>query len=370
MTTIISYSDEDLNLEYYLANHLKEVTKKVRKQKKSWGVIDLDVRITFYEKQLASAFWSEVKEAIQEKAKLSRLQVRIKRIRQLERKQNEQKMCIDPRTGEIRSFKWTTYYYEEDPLLGPSEREPKKRRLSEPVWDVHRSLCPRIPYLTIGFCNKEIGDYFMRLDQRVALYLKKFNVKPRGGRNHKGFSFASRVVGGRQYGNGQSGSVHWSDYFKFNPPLQLELVYALRDVIVSAFGDCEWFNYLNMFLRTHPNRLFRDRLLPALPVTHIRMSIGNTPVNSRRDHGHFGVAFFLVPYTVEGEELAVTDPDFEVARANHIQKYMVLAGRCFHNEHFYLAKIGRRQSKSYSLYPDFRMECAGYVRRGYFSFKT
>jgi hypothetical protein len=347
------YTDEDLKLKEYEDEYFKRVTTKLQKYQDKTGVFTWEKHVVVYYENIANEFWLKEKNEIANEEKLKSLKERLKRRRYVDVRRISNKMGIDS-NGNIY---FEDDYHDRNPLLGAEEESrvghpTKKPRLLEWVWDIHRELCPKIPFLTIGYCSKAAGDHLFELNKLIQEHIVKFKVKPRKDKVHKGYAIASTVTGGGSYSkeeDDKSGSIGWSDDFKKDEPLQTALLYALSDVIVSAFGTCIWFMFVNHFLRTNENPHFSDRLIPGLPVTNAWMNVGTTPYDKHVDTHNFLVAFLLVPYTVPGSELVVTDPEGKVKKAIHVQKYVVVAGRCFQCQHYNLEKKVK--------YPVFLMLC-------------
>lgn len=346
------------------ARYFIMVTRKVRTHRKSLKAHPDDLRVVDYRSGRSNKFWSDMKgENKNNLPYVAELQGRMESRRRNQKVSTQRSMDI-PKDGVL---KYLNRYNKRTPVpLGESERVPKKLRVCESVWDVHRSLCPKIPFFAMEDCSNEVGDALEIVAEKVRAHIKKYQIKPKKDSAHNGYSFATRVAGGGKYSNvdeSLSGSVHWSQDFAKDPSLQRELIGALCDCIISAYGKCHWFLSLNEFLRNNSDPCFADRLLPGLPVTHIWLSVGVTPYNFHRDVKNFGVGFLLVPFDVEGADLVITDPDVDIAKSFHVKKYTVIAGRCFQCYHCNEPlKDPSSYRESYALYFDYRVGSSRYIR--------
>lgn len=364
---MVNFSIATAFLEKYEKKYKTQVTKKTETHRRTNKLTPTQPEFALYEQKMAVKFWCNLRGQLKDYDLVSSLRKRMK-----ERRQNKvisvlRQMDFD-RNGEFLAPQ-VKVYLKRRPLLGDSERDRKKRRITEDVWDVHRSLCTKLPFCTVGFCSTEAADAFEVVSQKVRRFFYRYDISPEQDSNHFGYPMANTVVTGARGSNKLldiSGSVYWGDLFTERAQLRLQIEYirAIRDVIVSAFGHDNWFIELNQFLRNHSNQFFADRLLPDLPITHLWLSTRCTPNNIHKDERNAFIAFLMVPFTVAGGELVITDPDVKVHRAIHMKKGMVLAGRCFQCNHYNLALSEEgAYRESVAGYFDYRIGCDRFHRK-------
>jgi hypothetical protein len=227
------------------------------------------------------------------------------------------------RKGHVRMY---DVYLDPTPLLGKAEREDsaKARIVSEFVWVIHRSICHRLPFVTNGICSVTAGVRLLTVCGKLMDHIIAKRLNPKMDRKHNGFSLANTVVDGGT--KGCSGTVHWSNFFDEDLALGNEFFEVLQDVIVSAFQDCEWFQFINHFLRTHENPFLSDRLMNRAPVTNVWLTIKTAEYNIHEDDRNAFIGFLCVPDNYKGGELVISDPDFNVGQPIHIKKCDVIAG--------------------------------------------
>jgi hypothetical protein len=190
---------------------------------------------------------------------------------------------------------------------------------------------------------------------RLNLFQNK--ILPSGDTNHHGYGWANTVVTGAT--PGISGTVHWcSDWFDHPKiqPLLRKYIRAVCNMIVSAFGKDNWYLEINYFLRFHCPPCVSDRLLLNTPITNLWRSTKLVENGIHRDPKNAFVAFLMVPFTVEGGDIVITDPKCDYGRAFHMKKGMVMVGRCFQNNHFNKAlKDTKAYRESTAGYYDYRI---------------
>ena len=343
---------------HYEKNYYKVVTSSVRTWKKKKKLLPHDNRIIKLRNHFSSFFWAWVRSRIINEDFVQELM----KIMAKRRKLNDHK--IYRKMGFDKYGKLITYdsYYEEEPLMYETELNPTGIALD--VHIIHRNLCCHIPFFTIAQCSKSVGDRMFDLHQDILDHIAEKKLKPKKDKAHKGFSLLNTCVSGGDFAcdaEGISGSVHWSNFFLDNIDLRNKAIRIFQEMILTAFGDCLWFQNLVAYFHCHDNPHLSDRLIPCLPISHGWLSKGGRAKKFHVDSRNIGVCFLFVPRTYTGGELVVTDPSFEYCRTIHLEQYDVIAGHGFRSNHYNLPCTDELERNSYAFYLDYRVAHSGYI---------
>ena len=341
---------------HYESLYSKNVTDNVNKWKKENKIIPTDTRIVLARDHYCRWFWSFVRSEQKNEPFVAALMKAMANRRLLKDRHMYKRMGFDM-YGKPMKY---DDFYEEDPLMHEKELFPTGIVLD--VHIIHRNLCGHIPFCTMSQCSKKAGDALFQLHEDILTHIRKYNIQPRIDQAHKGWALLNTVTDGGEFScdaENISGSIHWTKFFDEDVTLRNRAVRVFQEVILSAFGNCLWYQNLMSYLHNHENPHLSDRCVPLLPITNGWLSQFGQAHNYHVDKRNFGIALLVVPRTYPGGELVVTDPKFEYYKKIHLKQYDVVAGRSFRCYHYNLDCVVERYS--YAFYFDYRMAHSGYI---------
>jgi len=346
----------------YEEEYEKDVGIKVEKFQNKKKLPSMHRDVIELRELLAGKFWTAKKLVLKDSV-IMELQTCLQRRRREKTVEIWIEMGFDKR-GKVKN---RSYYYNPNPLFAKGEREDprKKNNVCEFAWVIHREVAKWLPYFTREVCAFEAQSRMNALFPRILDYIKREKKNARFDRKHNGFPLENTVVGGSKNSNreeGVSGFVHWSSFFDKDIQLEKEFFCALKDMVTTAFQHCQWFQFLNHFLRNHKNGCFADRLIPGTPFTHVWLTMLTREFNVHVDERNLFVGILCVPESYEGGNLVVSDPNFRAFRHVHLERGDLIAGRCFQALHCNLKVKKGIERKSLAMYFDYRIACERFKR--------
>ena len=348
-------------VNYYFNQYETIVISKVQKQAIKPGIRVDDISLSQMRQALGKAFWKDVSSEINNDEIVDKLRQKVKCRRQEELRSTLCRMGFR-RNGSVHSY---DRCYSVDPIMTDQEDVPEGHKNINRV-DVakHRHLCHFVPFLTIGKSSEEAASRLLNLNDALVAHFGKGNTKTKK-REHEGWSLAYTATSGGIYGNiqkGISGSIHWNKHFKKNDDLQREVLQAVAEMVISAFGEKAWYKKLMLYFDQEENQYMKDRLIPGTPCTSIWWNTEIHPFRKHHDWNAFGPAFLFCPKTYKGGETIVTNPTCDVSQTIHLTWRDVVAGRWSRCKHYNKPSVAGERC-SFVVYFDTRLANPAYEER-------